>query len=189
MDPATIPHINDDLDWVDAPIPVPTPVFQTPPVADRNPINNQLAEALRQLLENLNRGSAPKSHQLKARILDTFNGSDLHKLNHFLFQCRLFFCANPSQFSTDEEKINFVMTYLSSVAQDWFEVALQQEDLGYAQPWLFTWYLFVEELRVHFGLSDPVGDAANLINNLRMKPGDKISTYNMEFMRYAAQLN
>jgi len=93
------------------------------------------------------------------------------------------------QFSTDEEKINFAMTYLSGVAQDWFEVALQQEDLGYAQPWLFTWHLFVEELRVHFGLSDPVGDAASLINNLRMKPGDKISTYNVEFMRYAAQLN
>jgi len=25
------------------------------------------------------------------------------------------------------------MTYLSGVAQDWFEVALQQEDFGYAQ--------------------------------------------------------
>ena len=182
VDPATIPHINDDLDWVDAPIPVPTPVFQTPPVTDRNPINNQLAEALRQLSENLNRGSAPKPHQSKACILDTFNGSNPHKLNHFLFQCRLFFRASPLQFSTDEEKINFAMTYLSGVAQDWFKVALQQEDLSYAQPWLFTWHLFVEELRVHFRLSDLVGDAASLIDNLCMKPGDKIATYNVEFM-------
>ena len=186
VDPTTIPHISDDLDWVDAPIPVPTLVFQTPPVTNRNPINNQLAEALRQLLENLNRGSAPKPHQLKARIPNTFNGSDPHKLNHFLFQCQLFFRANPLQFSTDEEKINFAMTYLSSVVQDWFKVALQQEDLSYTQPWLFTWHLFVEELRVHFGLSDPVGDVTNLIDNLHMKPGDKISTYNVEFMRYAA---
>ena len=46
VDPVTIPHIDDDPDWVDAPIPVSTPVFQTPPVADHNPINNQLAEAL-----------------------------------------------------------------------------------------------------------------------------------------------
>jgi len=182
VDPATIPHIDDDLDWVDTPIPVPTPVFQTPSVADRNPINNQLAEALRQLSENLNRGSAPKPHQSKARIPDTFNGSDPHKLNHFLFQCQLFFCANPSQFSTDEEKINFAMTYLSGVVQDWFKVTLQQEDLSYAQPWLFTWHLFVEQLRVHFRLSDPVGDAASLIDNLCMKPGDKIATYNVEFM-------
>jgi len=93
------------------------------------------------------------------------------------------------QFSTDEEKINFALTYLSGVVQDWFEVALQQKDLGYMQPWLSTWHLFVDKLRVHFGLSDPVGDTANLINNLRMKPGDKIATYNVEFMRYAAQLN
>jgi len=100
-------------------------VFQTPPVADHSPVNNQLAEALRQLLENLNRGSAPKPHQLKACIPDIFDGSDPHKLNYFLFQCRLFFCANPLQFSTNEEKINFALTYLSSVAQDWFEVALQ----------------------------------------------------------------
>ena len=47
----------------------------------------------------------------------------------------------------------------------------------------------MEELQVHFGLSDPVGDAANLIDNLHMKPEDKISTYNMEFMQYAVQLN
>jgi len=44
----------------------------------------------------------------------------------------------------------------------------------------------VEELRVHFRLLDPVGDATNLIDNLYMKPGDKIATYNMEFMQYAA---
>ena len=47
VDPSTVPHIDDDPDWVNAPIPVPTPVFQTPStVADRNPINNQLAKAL-----------------------------------------------------------------------------------------------------------------------------------------------
>jgi len=81
------------------------------------------------------------------------------------------------------------MTYLSGVVQDWFEVVLQQKDLGYMQPWLSTWHLFVYELRVYFRLSDPVGDTTNLINNLHMKPGDKIVTYNMDFMWYAAQLN
>jgi len=68
VDPSTVPHVDDDPDWVDTPISVPTPVFQTPPVADRNPVNNQLAKALRQLSENLNRGSAPKPHQSKACI-------------------------------------------------------------------------------------------------------------------------
>ena len=81
------------------------------------------------------------------------------------------------------------MIYLSGVAQDQFKVILQQEDLGYAQPWLSTWHLFVDKLWVHFGLSDPIGDATNLIDNLRMKPRDKIATYNVEFMWYIAQLN
>jgi len=81
------------------------------------------------------------------------------------------------------------MTYPSDVVQDWFEVALQQEDLGYAQPWLFTWQFFVDKLQVHFGLSNPVEDATNLIDNLCMKPGDKITNYNVEFMQYVAQLN
>jgi len=183
VDPATIPHIDDNLDWVDASIPAPTPVFQTsPPIADCNPVNNQLAEALWQLSENLNRGSVPKPSQSKAHIPDIFNSSDPHKLNHFLFQYQLYFHANPLQFPTNKEKINFVITYLSSVVQDWFEVVLQQKDLSYAQPWLSTWYLFVKELWVHFRLSDPVGDAANLIDNLCMKPEDKIATYNVEFM-------
>ena len=47
----------------------------------------------------------------------------------------------------------------------------------------------MDKLQVYFELSDPVGDAANLIDNLHMKPGDKIAIYNMEFMWYAAQLN
>jgi len=131
VDSSTVPHVDDNPDWVNTPNPISTPVFQTPLVVDCNPISNQLAKALRQLSENLNKGSVPKPHQSKAHILDTFNGSDPHKLNHFLFQCQLFFHANPSQFSTNEEKINFAMTYLSGVVQDWFEVALQQEDLGY----------------------------------------------------------
>ena len=81
------------------------------------------------------------------------------------------------------------MIYLSGVGQDWFEVTLQQEDFSYTQPWLFTWHIFVDELQVHFRLLDPVGDTTNLIDNLQMKLGNKIATYNVEFMWYAAQLN
>jgi len=46
----------------------------------------------------------------------------------------------------------------------------------------------VDKLRQHFGLSDPVGEAANMLDNLRMKPGNKISTYNVDFIHYASQL-
>jgi len=46
----------------------------------------------------------------------------------------------------------------------------------------------VDELHQYFGLSDPIGEAANMLDNLHMKPSDKISTYNVDFMCYASQL-
>ena len=58
------------------------------------------------------------------------------KLNNFLFLCRLYFYANPAHFDMDIAKINFVMTYLTRVAQDWFEVGLNQEDQDILQDWL-----------------------------------------------------
>ena len=63
VDSITIPHTDSNLNWVNTPVPAPTPVFQTPsPVTDQNPFNNQLAETLRQLSKNLNRESVPKPH-------------------------------------------------------------------------------------------------------------------------------
>ena len=80
------------------------------------------------------------------------------------------------------------MTYLTGVTQDWFEVGLNQEDQGILQDWLSNWNLFVDELRWHFGLLDPVGEVANILDNLRMKSNNKISTYNVDFMCYISQL-
>jgi len=85
-------------------------------------------------------------------------------------------------------KINFTMTYLTGVAQDWFEMDLNQEDQGILQDWLSNWNLFVDELRQHFDLLDPIGEVANMLDNLCMKPSDKISTYNVDFMHYTSQL-
>ena len=76
----------------------------------------------------------------------------------------------------DIAKINFTMTYLTRVAQDWFEVGLNQEDQNILQDWLSDWNLFVDELHRHFDLLDPIGEVANILDNLCMKLGDKIST-------------
>ena len=154
--------------------------------------NEQLADILGQLANILNSNQTPSPNTntrgTKACIPDIFSDTEPDKLNNFLFQCHLYFHANLVQFDMDIAKINFTMTYLTGVAQDWFEVGLNQEDQGILQEWLSDWNLFVDELRRHFGLSDPVGEAANMLDNLRMKPGDKISTYNVDFMRYASQL-
>jgi len=92
------------------------------------------------------------------------------------------------QFNTDIVKINFAMTYLTGVAQDWFEVSLNQEDQSILQDWLSDQNLFVNKLHQYFGLLDPIGEAANMLDNLCIKLSNKISTYNMDFMCYASQL-
>ena len=65
---------------------------------------------------------------------------------------------------------------------------LNQEDQGILQDWLSDWNLFVDELRRYFGLLDPISEVANMLDNLHIKPGNKISTYNVDFMYYASQL-
>jgi len=152
----------------------------------------QLAKVLSQLANTLNSNQTPgpntNTRGTKAHIPDTFSGTEPDKLKYFLFQCYLYFYANPVQFNTDIAKINFAMTYLTAVAQDWFEMDLNQEDQSIFQDWLSNWNQFVDELHRHFGLSDSVGEVANMLDNLRMKPSHNISTYNVEFMHYASQL-
>ena len=65
-------------------------------------------------------------------------------------------------------------------------MGLNQENQSILQDWLSNWNLFVNKLCRHFGLSDPIGEAANMLDNLHMKPSNKISTYNVDFMCYAS---
>ena len=67
-------------------------------------------------------------------------------------------------------------------------MGLIQEDQSILQDWLSNWNLFVDKLCRHFGLLDPVGEAANILDNLHMKPSNKIFTYNVDFMCYVSQL-
>ena len=46
----------------------------------------------------------------------------------------------------------------------------------------------MNKLCQHFGLLDPISEVANILNNLHIKPNDKISTYNMDFIYYVSQL-
>ena len=44
----------------------------------------------------------------------------------------------------------------------------------------------MDKLHRHFGLLDPIGKVANILDNLCMKSGDKISTYNIDFIHYTS---
>ena len=82
--------------------------------------NEWLAEVLSRLANTLNANQTPgpntNSRGTKARIPNTFSGTEPDKLNNFLFQYRLYFHTNPAQFDMDIAKINFAMTYLTGVA-------------------------------------------------------------------------
>ena len=84
-----------------------------------------MAEVLSQLANTLNSNQTPRpntnSRGTKAYIPNTFSSTEPDKLNNFLFQCCLYFCANLVQFDMDIAKINFAITYL-------IEVGLNKED-------------------------------------------------------------
>ena len=142
--------MDDDPNWEDAPAnPSTNNKIANRPTSSTcswskphwsNNTNKQLAEVLGRLANTLNSNQTPKpntnSRGTKAHIPDTFSGTKPNKLNNFLFQCWLYFRANLAQFDMDITKINFAMTYLTGVAQDWFEVGLNQEDQGIFQDWL-----------------------------------------------------
>ena len=85
-----------------------------------NNINEQLADILGWLANTPNINQIPGYNTniwgTKAYISDIFSSTELNKLNNFLFQCHLYFCANLVQFNMDIAKINFTMTYLTRVA-------------------------------------------------------------------------
>ncbi|KAF5363774.1 hypothetical protein D9756_000880 [Leucocoprinus leucothites] len=125
----------------------------------RDCFQGRLADALSRLADNLDHRPQPNAAPVnKAHLPDTFSRTDPDKLNTFLIQCH------------------------------WFEVALTQEEQGIFHDWIMDWDAFTRELRTHFGVANPKSEAAELLDNLQMKSGDKIATYNIDFMKYAAQL-
>jgi len=127
--PSIVPA-NNNPNWEDAPTtnsitnltanrPTSSTHSQSKPWRSDN-TNEQLAEVLSWLANTLNANQTlwpnTNSRGTKACIPNTFSSTEPDKLNNFLFQCWLYFYANPVQFNMDIAKINFAMTYLTGVA-------------------------------------------------------------------------
>jgi len=167
------------------------PIIESNPfISQSNPSvhlpSTNLINALRHLSNTL--GQPPIAPPVKVRIPDVFDGMDPHQLHHFLFQCRLYFRSRPTICKSDCNKINFAMTYVSGMVQDWLQVALEQEDRGVHHAWLYFWPSFVKEMHTYFGIPDVVAEAAHSLDHLYMNPDDRIATYNVAFLRCSAQL-
>jgi len=95
------------------------------------------------------------------------------------------FNDRPSAFRFDKAKVNFAISYLKGAALEWFEPGLIDTGLNRqvrdAPEWINNYEEFTMELRSFFGPHDPVGEAETELENLRMKDGQRITKYLMEF--------
>ena len=104
----------------------------------------------------------------KLREPELFMGRDPKKLKSFLFQCKLYFQNLSETFQDDSTKVNFALSYLQDVAQEWFKPGISGE-LDDILDWIDNWDLFVDEIQTNFGPFDQVGDIEHELVNLCMK--------------------
>lgn len=124
----------------------------------------------------------------KVREPDQFSGLDPTKLRTFFVQCELNFRDRPRAFKDDTAKVTYATSYLSGIALEWFEPDLLQGP-GVRHPlWMDDYTKFSEELARNFGPHNPAGDAQHRLTNLKMKEGQRINKYVVEFNRLAVQI-
>jgi len=91
---------------------------------DPKPSERDLVQAL-ELLVNKIAGmpsaSSKSKNQVKPCVPDTFDGSDPGKLETFIFQCSMYLAIRASDFSDDEARVAFALSYLKGSPQDWFQ--------------------------------------------------------------------
>jgi len=169
------PHDNPDNGGPDDP--------QDNPDDSEHGVQNNLADAIAALARNVQRqGDGPRS---KVREPDPFDGTDPAKLRTFLVQLRLSFNDRPRAFADDRNKVNFAISYLKGIALAHFENSLIEPDLLNPPAWESDYGEFVSELKTYFESPDVVGEAESKLENLSMKPTQRIAKYLVEFNRLA----
>jgi len=126
--------------------------------------------------------SKPKN-QVKPRIPDTFDGSDPGKLETFIFQCSMYLAIHASDFSDDEARVTFALSYLKGSPQDWFqsEISHVASAGGRLPEWFTDYTVFQQERKRLFGLRDPITDAMTSLENLRYRDSGKATCYTIDF--------
>ena len=98
-------------------------------------------------------------------------------------------CALPicsSAFEDDTNRVTFALSYLRENAQDWFEPGITGQ-LPEAPGWLNNWDEFVDKLQQNFSPFDETANIKHEISALRMKDGQQLSDYLVQFNSLATQ--
>ena len=116
----------------------------------------------------------------KLREPELFTGRDPKKLKSFLFQCKLYFQNLSETFWDDSTKVNFALSYLQDVAQEWFKSGISGE-LDDISDWIDNWDLFVNKLQTN------VGEVKCELVNLHIKNNQQILEYLVQFNSLSSQ--
>ena len=136
-----------------------------------------LTKAIMLMTKELRRHENPTC-KAKAKEPDTFDGSNLKKLNNFILLCNLYF-RSSSTYSNDSPKVNFALSYLQGTALEYFELTLL--DSEEVPDWMDDWSAFVWNLCTQFRPIDPTANAEDSIDNLKMQDNQHIVKYNVKF--------
>jgi len=157
---------------------------------DPEPGEQDLVQAL-ELLANKIAGmpsaSSKLKNQVKPCVPDTFDGSDPGKLETFIPQCSMYLAIRASDFSDDEARVTFALSYLKGSPQDWFqsEISHVASAGGRLPEWFTDYSVFQQELKRLFGLRDLITDAMTSLENLRYRDSSKATCYTINFNQHA----
>ena len=125
--------------------------------------------------------SEPKSH-VKPRSPDPFDGSNLGKLDTFIFQCSMYIVLRRQDFPDKACQVAFMLFHLKGSVLDWFQNAVTHGSSSLmSTAWLSSTRVFIDELRRLFGPRDPINEATVCIENLRYKDAGKAVKYTLDF--------
>jgi hypothetical protein len=172
------------------PEPEPEPAPEQGPDGEANPppaTEKDLAQVLGLLAQKIGGMPTPKTKSsVKPRVPDTFDGSDPHKLEAFLFQCQMYMAIRSGDFPDDESRVTFVLSYLKGSPQDWFQSELSHSvTTGQLPKWFSDYQTFTSELKRIFGPRDPITDAMNSLESLKFKDSGKATRYTIDFNRHS----
>ncbi|CAA7268135.1 unnamed protein product [Cyclocybe aegerita] len=153
----------------------------------------QLMEAIHLMARNMSNMPMMQPHQEptprpKLKAPDVFDGTSAQKLDPFLIQCMMYISLRPHEFTTEDSKVSFIMSYLSGSPYNWFQsqiTAALETGMTQPLPWLSDVALFIQELKQLFGPRDLVADAVNHLENLTFRDSGKATQYTLEFNQYA----
>jgi len=126
----------------------------------------------------------PKKRNKGVKEPDLFSRGSPDELWAFIFQCQIYFCACEGEFQEDTEKIFFAISYLRSVALDYFEPFINEAEAYQSFDFLEEWSAFVQKLSNLFGSYSPEDDNEDAIVAIPFPNDSKAVNYFIQFAKF-----